>query len=101
MTRQDRRDSSRRWMQMTRPLQYRRMTAESATDDRHASVLVLIVTLGKSETYKETMKEKSTILPYSIHPSVLVLVRVQHCTVGVTYGSPRPGRYRIGQARYS
>ena len=28
---------------------------------------VFIVTLGKSETYKETIKEKSTILPYSIH----------------------------------
>ena len=26
-----------------------------------------IVTLSKSETYKETIKEKSTILPYSIH----------------------------------
>ena len=32
-------------------------------------VLVLIVTLGKSETYKETMKEKST-------SGVLVLVSV-------------------------
>ena len=45
-------------------------------------VPVLIVTLGKSETYKETIKEKSTILPYSIHqrihvrPIVPVLVRV-------------------------
>ena len=29
-------------------------------------LLVLIVTLGKSETYKETIKEKSTIIPYSI-----------------------------------
>ena len=41
-------------------------------------VLVLIVTLGKSETYKGTIKGKSTILPYSIHKRihVLVLVRV-------------------------
>ena len=31
---------------------------------------VLIVTLGKSETYKETIKEKSTILPYSIHKRI-------------------------------
>ena len=35
-------------------------------------MLVLIVTLGKSETYKETMKEKSTILPYSIHKRIHV-----------------------------
>ena len=34
--------------------------------------LILIVTLGKSETYKETMKEKSTILPYSIHKRIHV-----------------------------
>ena len=33
---------------------------------------VLIVTLGKSETYKETIKEKSTILPYSIHKRIHV-----------------------------
>ena len=33
---------------------------------------LLIVTLGKSETYKETMKEKSTILPYSIHKRIHV-----------------------------
>ena len=32
----------------------------------------LLVTLGKSETYKETMKEKSTILPYSIHKRIHV-----------------------------
>ena len=32
----------------------------------------VIVTLGKSETYKETMKEKSTILPYSIHKRIHV-----------------------------
>ena len=32
--------------------------------------MLLIVTLGKSETYKETMKEKSTILPYSIHKRI-------------------------------
>ena len=31
-----------------------------------------IVTLGKSETYKETIKEKSTILPYSIHKRIHV-----------------------------
>ena len=28
------------------------------------------LTLGKSETYKETIKEKSTILPYSIHKRI-------------------------------
>ena len=33
---------------------------------------LLIVTLGKSETYKETIKEKSTILPYSIHKRIHV-----------------------------
>ena len=33
---------------------------------------VLFVTLGKSETYKETIKEKSTILPYSIHKRIHV-----------------------------
>ena len=33
---------------------------------------VLIVTLGKLETYKETIKEKSTILPYSIHKRIHV-----------------------------
>ena len=35
---------------------------------------VLIVTLDKSETYKETIKEKSTILPYStrIHKRIHV-----------------------------
>ena len=37
-------------------------------------VHLLIVTLGKSETYKETIKEKSTILPYSIHLLVHLLV---------------------------
>ena len=37
----------------------------------------LIVTLGKSETYKETIKEKSTILPYSIHKRILLLVLVR------------------------
>ena len=37
-----------------------------------ATVRVLIVTLGKSETYKETIKEKSTILPYSIHKRIHV-----------------------------
>ena len=31
-----------------------------------------IVTLSKSETYKETIKEKSTILPYSIHKRIHV-----------------------------
>ena len=36
------------------------------------SLTVLFVTLGKSETYKETMKEKSTILPYSIHKRIHV-----------------------------
>ena len=35
-------------------------------------IIVLIVTLGKSETYKETIKEKSTILPYSIHKRIHV-----------------------------
>ena len=37
-------------------------------------ILVLIVTLSKSETYKETIKEKSTILPYItfIIPYILV-----------------------------
>ena len=34
--------------------------------------LVLIVTLGKSETYKETIKEKSTILPYSYRYRLLL-----------------------------
>ena len=38
----------------------------------HTTVRVLIVTLGKSETYKETIKEKSTILPYSIHKRIHV-----------------------------
>ena len=33
---------------------------------------VLVVTLRKLETYKETIKEKSTILPYSIHKRIHV-----------------------------
>ena len=37
-------------------------------------VLVLIVTLSKSATYKETIKEKSTILPYSIHKRIHVRI---------------------------
>ena len=61
---------------------------------------LLIVTLGKSETYKETIKEKSTILPYSIHKrihvrplsrdvsTVLVRVRVESSSAA-TRGSVR------------
>ena len=37
---------------------------------------VLIVTLGKSETYKETIKGKSTILPYSIHKRIHRIHRI-------------------------
>ena len=43
------------------------------------STSVLIVTLGKSETYKETIKEKSTILPYSIHITILPYISTRTC----------------------
>ena len=54
-----------------------------------SSVLVptrTIVTLRKSETYKETIKEKSTILvlPYSIHKRIHVPTRTR--TIIVTLG---------------
>ena len=45
-------------------------------------------TLRKSETYKETIKEKSTILPYSIHKRIHVrplrnLIQGIHVNVNV------------------
>ena len=54
---------------------------------------VLIVTLGKSETYKETIKGKSTILPYSIHKRILSILSHKVCTVLVpgTSGGQWPG----------
>ena len=58
-----------------------------------------IVTLGKSETYKETIKEKSTILPYSIHKRIHVRpqknsiqgIHVNVNTIRLCYSYEQPG----------
>ena len=61
-------------------------------------VRVLIVTLGKSETYKETMKEKSTILPYEYSYCTFTSIRAVLVRVLVPYLCPAPSGQQTAQA---
>ena len=58
--------------------------------------LLLIVTLGKSETYKETIKEKSTILPYSIHKRIHVRPQTYEYCTSFRVCSSSSGVYKLG-----